>query len=49
MTTALSDAGWRSCGEEQRLGSGSGSGSACSGFAALWLSMTSALYTAEDQ
>lgn len=51
MTARLSDrveadAGWSSCGQE---GASDLSGEACPGFGAVWLSMTSALYTMEDQ
>lgn len=43
---AGADADWWSCGE---MGASHLPGVVCPGFAALWLSMTSALYTAEDQ
>lgn len=51
MTARLSDrveadAGWSSCGQE---GASDLSGEVCPGFGAVWLSMTSALYTMEDQ
>lgn len=51
MTARLSDraeadAGWSFCVEEGPLDP---SGEVCPGFGALWLSMTSALYTMEDQ
>lgn len=43
---AGAETGWWSCGEE---GASHLPGVVCPGFAALWLSMTSALYTTEDQ
>lgn len=51
MTARLSDrveadTGWSFCGEG---GASDLSAEACSALGALWLSMTSALYTMEDQ